>query len=223
MKKTSATPANRARVIARNVETYRAIVSEYNCDSFIIGVPMPQRNYLSVIRISKSALIRYADRYLEIGRGARAYVCNGTGRVAVTDDDGDTSRKGNAYGKPCLRFRLDALRRDAPLLEIARVAIPGNSVQHGDVREYRRFRSWSNYEPETRNLAYARYGYHNAGLWLEGQLSDQLQLDDIGECDRQSHCHHTDLADALGHQHEVKLASGWLSSQFFRVGDVWAD
>ena len=168
-------------------------------------------------------LIRYADKYLEIARGARAYVCNGTGRVSTTDDEGEISRKGNAYGKPCIRFKLDALRQDAPLLEIARVEIPGNSVQSGLVREYRRLRSWSNYEPEARNIAYARYGYANAGLWLEGQLSDQLKMQDIGERDRQSHCHHTDLQDVLGKQHEVKLASGWLSSQFFRVGDTWAD
>ena len=166
-------------------------------------------------------LVRYADKYLEIAKGARGYVCNGTGRVSVTDDEGEISRKGNAYGKPCLRFRLDALRQDAPLLEIARVEIPGNSVQSGFVREYKRLRSWSNYEPEARRIAYARYGYMNAGLWLEGQLSDQLKMVDIGENDRQSHCHHTDLRDVLGNQHEVKLASGWLSSQFFRVGDTW--
>lgn len=207
--------------ITKSVETMQKIVKEYNCTSFIIGVPIRQANYLSVIRISKDMLIRYADKYLEIAKGARAYVCNGTGRVSVTDDDGEISRKGNAFGKPCIRFKLDALRADAPLLEIARVEIPGNSVQSGFVREYKRLRSWSNYEPEARNIAYARYGYHNAGLWLEGQLSDQLKMVDIGENDRQSHCHHTDLKDAIGQQHEVKLASGWLSSQFFRVGDTW--
>lgn len=184
---------------------------------------MPQRNYLSVIRINKEMLVRYADKYLEVGKGARAYVCNGTGRVSVADDGGEISRKGNAYGKPCVRFRLNALRQDAPLLEVARVGIPGNSVQNGFVREYRRLRSWSNYEPEARRIAYTRYGYMNAGLWLEGQLSDQLKMVDIGEVDRQSHCHHTDLKDAMGQQHEVKLASGWLSSQFFRVGDTWED
>ena len=207
--------------ITKSVETMQKIVKEYHCDTFIIGVPIRQANYLSVIRISKDMLIRYADKYLEIARGARAYVCNGTGRVSVTDDEGEISRKGNAYGKPCIRFKLDALRQDAPLLEIARVEIPGNSVQSGLVREYRRLRSWSNYEPEARSIAYARYGYYNAGLWLEGQLSDQLKMVDIGECDKQSHCHHTDLRDVLGNQHEVKLASGWLSSQFFRVGDTW--
>lgn len=207
--------------IKKNIETMQKIVKEYNCNSFIIGVPIRQANYLSVIRISKDMLIRYADKYLEVARGARGYVCNGTGRVSTTDDDGEISRKGNAYGKPCLRFKLDALRADAPLLEIARVEIPGNSVQSGFVREYKRLRSWSNYEPEARNIAYARYGYYNAGLWLEGQLSDQLKMVDIGECDKQSHCHHTDLRDAMGQQHEVKLASGWLSSQFFRVGDTW--
>lgn len=207
--------------IKKNIETMRRIVSEYNCDSFLIGVPIRQANYLSILRISKEMLVRYADKYLEIAHGARAYVCNGTGRVS--DDVSDTCRKGNAFGKPCLRFKLDALRADAPLLEIARVLIPGNSVQSGFVREYRRFRSWSNYEPEARELAYKRYGYHNAGLWLEGQLSDQLKMVDIGENDRQSHCHHTDLRDVLGAQHEVKLASGWLSSQFFRVGDTWED
>ena len=207
--------------IRKNVETMRRIVSEYNCDSFIVGVPQPQRNYLSVLRISKEMLIRYADKYLEVGKGARAYVCNGTGRVS--DDDSDTCRKGKAFGKPCLRFKLDVLRQDAPLLEVARVEIPGNSVQNGFVREYRRLRSWSNYEPEARSIAYKRYGYANAGLWLEGQLSDQLKMVDIGEVDRQSHCHHTDLWDTMGQQHEVKLASGWLSSQFFRVGDTWED
>lgn len=207
--------------VKKNIETMRRIVSEYNCDSFIVGVPQPQRNYLSVIRISKKMLMQYADKYLEVARGARAYVCNGTGRVSIVDDEGEISRKGNAYGKPCVRFRLDALRQDAGLLEIARVEIPGNSVQSGFVREYRRLRSWSNYEPEARSIAYKRYGYANAGLWLEGQLSDQLKMQDIGECDRQSHCHHTDLRDVLGNQHEVKLASGWLSSQFFRVGDTW--
>lgn len=199
----------------------RQIVKEYNCHTFLIGVPIRQANYLSVVRISRDMLIRYADRYLEVAKGAKGYVCNGTGRMTFMDDDGETSRKGNAYGKPCLRFRLDALRQDAPLLEIARVSIPGNSVQSGLVREYRRLRSWSNYEPEARAIAYQRYGYYNAGLWLEGQLSDQLGMADIGENDRQSHCHHTDLLDALNVQHEVKLASGWLSSQFFRVGDVW--
>lgn len=209
--------------IKKNADTIRQIVKEYHCDTFLIGVPIRQANYISVIRISKEMLIRYAERYLEVAKGAKAYVCNGTGKVSTTDDEGETSRKGNAYGKPCVRFRLDALRQDAPLLEIARVSIPGNSVQSGLVREYKRLRSWSNYEPEAREIAYARYGYHNAGLWLEGQLSDQLNLIDIGETDRQSHCHHTDLLDAMNIQHEVKLASGWLSSQFFRVGDVWAD
>ena len=209
--------------VKKSADTIRKIVKEYHCDTFIIGVPQPQRNYLSVLRISKEMLVRYADKYLEIGKGARAYVCNGTGRVTFSDDEGEISRKGNAYGKPCVRFRLDALRADAPLLEIARVIIPGNSVQSGFVREYRRLRSWSNYEPEARSIAYKRYGYANAGLWLEGQLSDQLKMADIGECDRQSHCHHTDLRDVLGNQHEVKLASGWLSSQFFRVGDTWED
>lgn len=209
--------------IKKNIETMRHIVSEYNCDSFLIGTPIRQANYLSILRISKEMLIRYADKYLEVGRGARAYVCNGTGRVAVMDDEGECSRKGNAFGKPCLRFRLDALRQDAGLLEITRIKIPGNSVQSGFVREYKRLRSWSNYEPEARRIAYTRYGYMNAGLWLEGQLSDQLKMQDIGECDRQSHCHHTDLKDAMGQQHEVKLASGWLSSQFFRVGDTWED
>lgn len=207
--------------IKKNVDTFRKIIKEYNCDSFIIGVPVRQANYLSIVRISKDMLIRYADKYLEVARGARGYVCNGTGRVSITDDEGEISRKGNAYGKPCIRFKLDALRQDAPLLEIARVEIPGNSVQSGFVREYKRLRSWSNYEPEARRIAYARYGYMNAGLWLEGQLSDQLKMVDIGENDRQSHCHHTDLRDVLGQQHEVKLASGWLSSQFFRVGDTW--
>ena len=209
--------------ISKSVETMQKIVKEYNCNSFIIGVPIRQANYLSVVRISKDMLIRYADKYLEIARGARAYVCNGTGRVSTTDDEGEISRKGNAYGKPCLRFRLDALRQDAPLLEIARVEIPGNSVQNGFVREYKRLRSWSNYEPEARSIAYRVYGYANAGLWLENQLANQLKMTDVGENDHQSHCHHTDLQDAMGQQHEVKLASGWLSSQFFRVGDTWED
>lgn len=207
--------------IEKSVETMKKIIKEYNCSSFLIGVPQPQRNYLSVVRINKEMLIRYAERYLEIGKGARAYVCNGTGRVS--DDNSDTCRKGKAYGKPCLRFKLDALRQDVGLLEVARVIIPGNSVQSGFVREYRRLRSWSNYEPEARNIAYRVYGYANAGLWLENQLSEQLQMIDIGECDRQSHCHHTDLRDVLNHQHEVKLANGWLTSQFFHTGDVWAD
>lgn len=209
--------------IKKSTEIMEKIVKEYKCDTFIIGVPVRQANYLSIIRISKEMLIRYAGRYLEIAKGARAYVCNGTGRATFTDDNGEVSRKGNSFGKPCLRFKLDILRADAPLLEIARVEIPGNSVQSGFVREYRRLRSWSNYEPEARELAYKRYGYHNAGLWLEGQLSDQLKMVDIGENDRQSHCHHTDLKDALNHQHEVKLANGWLTSQFFHSGDVWED
>lgn len=223
MKKTSNSITTGARVIARNLETMRRIVSEYNCSTFIIGIPIRQANYLSIIRISKEMLIRYADRYLEIGKGARAYVCNGAGRAAFTDDEGDISRKGKCYGKPCLRFKLDMLRADAPLLEIARVTIPGNSVQSGLVREYKRLRSWSNYEPEARSIAYSVYGYYNAGLWLENELSNLLKMTDVGERDRMSHCNHTDLQDALGAQHEVKLASGWLSSQFFRVGDVWED
>lgn len=223
MKNTAKNITTRARVIARNTETFKKIVSEYNCSTFIIGIPIRQANYLSIIHISKEMLIRYVDRYLEIGKGARAYVCNGTGRVSTVDDEGDVSRKGNAYGKPCLRFKLDALRADAPLLEIARVLIPGNSVQSGFVREYKRLRSWSNYEPEARSIAYSVYGYYNAGLWLENELSNLLKMTDIGERDRMSHCNHTDLQDALGAQHEVKLASGWLSSQFFRVGDVWED
>lgn len=209
--------------VKKSADTIRKIVKEYHCDTFLIGVPQPQRNYLSVLRISKEMLIRYADKYLEVGKGARAYVCNGTGRVTFSDDEGEVSRKGNAFGKPCIRFNLGALRADAGLLEITRVEIPGNSVQSGFVREYKRLRSWSNYEPEARRIAYTRYGYMNAGLWLEGQLSDQLKMEDIGECDRQSHCHHTDLRDAMGQQHEVKLASGWLSSQFFHVGDTWED
>lgn len=214
---------NCARGIARTPETFRKIVAEYNCSVFVIGVPIPQTNYLSVLYISKTMLMQYATEFLHVARGARAYVCNGTGRACNVDDDGDTSRKGNAYGKPCLRFRVDVLRQYAPLLEIARVAIPGNSVQSDDVREYRRLRSWSNYEPEARKIAYERYGYYNAGLWLEGQLSDQLRLNDIGECDKLSHCHHTDLQASDGTQYEVKLVNGWLSSQFFRVGDVWAN
>lgn len=209
--------------IKKSTEIMEKIVKEYKCDSFIIGVPVRQANYLSIVRISKDMLIRYADKYLEIAKGARAYVCNGTGRASIVDDDGDTCRKGNAYGKPCLRFRLDILRADAPLLEIARVLIPGNSVQSGFVREYKRLRSWSNYEPEARSIAYSVYGYYNAGLWLENELSNLLKMTDVGERDRMSHCNHTDLQDALGAQHEVKLASGWLSSQFFRVGDVWED
>lgn len=222
IKNTTTTTTTRARTIARNPETFRTIVHEYACKAFIIGVPVPQANYLSVIRISREMLEQYADEFLFIGRGSRAYVCNGTGRAAYTDDDGDVSRKGNCYGKPCLRFRVDVLRKYAPLLEIARVLIPGNSVQSGFVREYKRLRSWSNYAPAAREIAYNCYGYRNAGLWLEMQLASQLQMQDIGEKDRQSHLHHTDLFDGQN-QYEVKLADGWLSSQFFRIGDRWAD
>ena len=50
--------------IKKNVETMQKIVKEYHCDTFIIGVPIRQANYLSVIRISKDMLIRYADKYL---------------------------------------------------------------------------------------------------------------------------------------------------------------
>ena len=55
--------------VKKDVETMQKIVKEYNCNSFIIGVPIRQANYLSVIRISKDMLIRYADKYLEIAKG----------------------------------------------------------------------------------------------------------------------------------------------------------
>lgn len=112
--------------------------------------------------------------------------------------------KRDEAGKPCYRFNLEALRREQALSKVCVIDFQGMS--------------WTAFCKKFRKIALR----NNIGCYFESLLAEKLGYKDIGEIDRLSHTHHTDLLDeATGEQYEVKVENGYISSQFWTALHEW--
>lgn len=117
----------------------------------------------------------------------------------------DGEQKRDEGGKPCYRFKVEELRKQ---------------------------QIWSKGEEYTLDLQGMTFSAfckkfraealrNNMGCYFETITAKKLGMLQIGEKDKLSHTHHTDLQDEKGLQYEVKLENGYITSQFWTALHAW--
>lgn len=112
-------------------------------------------------------------------------------------------QKRDEAGKPCFRFNADALRRDLQFFIVAKLDLEGMT-----------WKSWIKY-------AQTQGRRQNAGCYGEVKVCELLGWEQIGELDRQGHTIHCDARDAEAKHYEIKLETGYISSQFWTKEHEW--
>lgn len=118
--------------------------------------------------------------------------------IASTVEAGEQKR--SEAGKPCYRFNADFVRKCA---EIAKLDLDG--------------KSWAAWCKAVRPNALR----NNAGCAAEAQVCKLMSWKQIGELDRMGHTAHCDAVDASGVRYEIKLETGYISSQFWGNLHEW--
>lgn len=114
-------------------------------------------------------------------------------------------QKRNEAGKPCFRFNTANLRAGCKFLVEARLDLEGMT-----------WKQWI-------KVAQQKGLRNNAGCYAEVQVCEMLGLEQIGEKDRQSHTVHCDGVSLATEKHfEVKLETGYITSQFWTSLNEWA-
>lgn len=113
-------------------------------------------------------------------------------------------QKRNEAGKPCFRFNADALRNDLQFFISGKLDLEGMT-----------WKSWIKYaQTQGKRL--------NAGCYGEVKVCELLGWKQIGELDRQSHTIHCDAIDKEGKHYEIKMETGYLTSQFWTKEHEWS-
>lgn len=118
--------------------------------------------------------------------------------VASTVNEGEQKR--NEAGKPCYRFNAEFIRKCA---EIGKLDFDG--------------KSWAAWCKAVRPNALR----NNAGCAAEKQVCELFGWEQIGELDRKGHTAHCDAIDPNGIRYEIKLETGYISSQFWGNLHEW--
>lgn len=114
-------------------------------------------------------------------------------------------QKRDESGKPCYRFNIEELRK----LQIWSIG-----------EEYTLDLQGMTFTAFCKKFR-AEALRQNMGCFFETMTSRKLGMEQIGEKDKLSHTHHTDLQDANGIQYEVKLENGYITSQFWSGLHAW--
>lgn len=173
--------------VAPDRATMQSVVAEYNCDCFVFVLKAPRERHANIAIVSKEVFLRHCDKWL----------------VPSTVTRGGEQKRDEA-GKPCFRFRAEAMRRDlVGLLSPKKLDLEG-----------RKWQSWIAY-------AQSRALRNNAGCYAETRVCALFGWRQIGELDRQNHMIHCDAVDAEGKTYEIKLETGYLTSQFWTPQHDW--
>lgn len=112
-------------------------------------------------------------------------------------------QKRDEAGKPCFRFNADVLRKDLKLFIVAKLDLEGMT-----------WKSWTKYA-QTQGKRF------NAGCYAEVKVCELFGWTQIGELDRQSHTIHCDAVDNEDKHYEIKLETGYITSQFWTKEHEW--
>lgn len=113
-------------------------------------------------------------------------------------------QKRDEAGKPCFRFNAEAMRKDLKLFVVAKLDLEGMT-----------WKSWVKYA-QTQGKRF------NAGCYGEVKVCELFGWEQIGELDRQSHTIHCDAVDKEGKHYEIKLETGYITSQFWTKNHEWS-
>lgn len=118
-------------------------------------------------------------------------------------------QKRDESGKCCYRLNAQALRdwvrNGAGALFSEKISLDGQTWQSFA----------NNVKPTARR--------NNLGCAFEEWLCKKLEWQQIGEKDRRGHNSHNDAIDQAGNEWEIKLESGYFSSQFITKLHYWAE
>ena len=78
--------------IVDSPELKKRVINEHACDQFTFIVKVPYAKYANIVKVSKSVMLRYADKAL----------------IASTVQEGEQKR--DEAGKPCYRFNPEFFR-----------------------------------------------------------------------------------------------------------------